>query len=174
MKYENVGLCVLLFIGFRLSTTYFFLLLGVDLGSLGAGEGDVDDGGTGDDVVVSDRVADLGDDHVDAAVADTLGDGDGVAVADLGVEDLETGKEGGVLTGLNTITGDSHLLATADIARDLGTGEGLDGKSRIGVGARLDQRRSERVGLVEVKRRAGVTRESIAVKNRRGYPSRMA
>lgn len=123
----------------------------VNLLSLGSGEGDLDHGGAGNNIVVSDGVVDLGDDHVRSAIVDVRGDGDLVAVHDGGVKDLETRKEGSVLARSNTVTGDSDGLASTDIAGKGGRGEGHDGESSVGGGAALDKRGSKGVGLVEVQ-----------------------
>lgn len=147
------------------------LLLRVDLSSLLRREGDVDNSGAGNDVVIGDRVTNLRNNGVDPAVSDILRNGNGVTITDLGVVNVETSKESSVLTGLNTVTGDGNLLTTADVAGNLGGGESLDGESGVGVRAAGDEGSSERVGLVEVERSAEVTREAVTLENRRSDPA---
>lgn len=137
------------------------LLLRVDLSSLSSRKVDVDDGRTSNDVVIGDRVTNARDNRVNPAVTNSLRNSDRVTIANLGVVNLETSEESSVLTRLNAVTVDGNLLTTANVTRDGGGGESLNGKSGVRGRAAGDEGSCERVGLVEVERSAEITRESV-------------
>lgn len=146
------------------------LLVGVEsLGLVGV-EGNVNDTGAGNGVVIRNRGVVLDDDDVRSAVSELSGDSDGEAVSDLDVVNVEAGEEGGVLAGLDTVTRKGQGLALALVTGVGKRGEGSDGEGGVAVRARGDEGSSERVGLVEAQRGVEDFAETVTLLDGGGNP----
>lgn len=158
----------------RASSSTLSNCLVVESGSVLGREGDVEDKGASDGVVVGDGLVARGNNTVRAAVTGLLGDG-GLAAVDGGEVGLEAGEDGEVLAVLDGVTGDlDGLTRLGGSVGCHGDGEGSDGESRVGRRAGLDEGSGQRVGLVEVEWGVEGLAEGVTLADGAGDPGGVA